>query len=47
MLDYHIITLVTAGGSLIRGGIVYFEAINDNIEDLEKLIDDLKGFIYG
>lgn len=35
--DYHIITLVTAGGSLIRGGIVYFEAINDNKEDLEKL----------
>jgi len=35
--DYHMITLVTAGGSLIRGGKVYFEVINDKKEDLEKL----------
>ncbi len=34
--DYHLITLVTAGGSLIRGGFLWFEEIKDK-EDLEKL----------
>ena len=35
--DYHIIALVTPGGSLIPGGICYYEVIKDNKEDLEKL----------
>lgn len=35
--DYHLITLVTPGGSLICGGLCYFEVINDINEDLEKL----------
>lgn len=34
--DYHLITLVTAGGTLVRGGFLYFEEIKDK-EDLEKL----------
>lgn len=34
--DYHLITLVTAGGSLIRGGFLWFEQIK-NKEDLETL----------
>lgn len=36
--DYHLITLITAGGSLIRGSVFYFEEIKDNDkEDLEKI----------
>lgn len=35
--DYHLIALVTAGGSLIRGGVFHYEVIKDNKEDLEKL----------
>lgn len=35
--DYHLIALVTAGGSLIRDGAGYYEVIKDNKEDLEKL----------
>ena len=35
--DYYLIALVTAGGSLIRGGVCHYEVIKDNKEDLEKL----------
>ena len=35
--DYHLIALVTPGGSLIRGGVCHYEVIKDNKEDLEKL----------
>ncbi len=34
--DYHLIALVTAGGSLIYGGICHYDVIKDN-KDLEKL----------
>lgn len=36
--DYHLITLVTPGGTLVRGGNIYFDEIKeDDKEDLEKL----------
>ena len=46
--DYHLITLVTPGGSLICGGLCYFEVINDSNEDLEKLnyFEDLEKVPY-
>lgn len=34
--DYHLIALVTAGGSLIYGGICHYDVVKDN-KDLEKL----------
>jgi len=35
--DYHLIALVTPGGSLIRGVAGHYQVIKDNKEDLEKL----------
>lgn len=35
--DYHLITLATADGNLVSGGIFNYEVIKDNKEELEKL----------